>query len=261
MTRAGPNALQVERTPPISAGMAGAGESMDDAHEPASGNAGAGAEGGAGADGDRPRPVRGGRRISSILEALPRAVEGDRISFGDLVDSFEGRAYGPLIVLFAAPNILPVALPGISAILGVPLLLLTGQLMLGQKRPWLPGFLRRRSIAREGFESLVGRIVPRLQRIEARVSPRFLGLTGRAGKRAIGALGLILALIIMLPVPFGNAVPGLALVVMSVGLLGRDGMAVMAGGLIGMAGLAIASGFIYGALLAALSLLRGGFGI
>lgn len=72
-------------------------------------------------------PVSG--RISSILEALPGAVDGDRISFGDLVDSFGARAYGPLIVVFAAPNILPVALPGISAVLGAPLILLTAQLM------------------------------------------------------------------------------------------------------------------------------------
>jgi hypothetical protein len=195
------------------------------------------------------------RRISAILEALPHAVEGDRISFGDLVDAFEHRAYGPLIVVFAAPNMLPVALPGISAILGAPLILLTAQLMLGVRRPWLPGFLRRRSLARPSFEALVARIVPRIQRIEEMVSPRLLLLTGMLGKRVIGALGLLLALIIMLPVPFGNAVPGLALVVMSVGLLGRDGLAVLAGGLIGVAGLVIASGFVLGAMAAALHLI------
>ena len=88
----------------------------------------------------RPSACRSGRcrRIPSILEALPEAVEGDRISFGDLVDAFESRSFGPLIVIFAAPNILPVALPGISAVLGAPLILLTAQLMLGWHRPWLP---------------------------------------------------------------------------------------------------------------------------
>ena len=168
------------------------------------------------------------------------------------------RAYGPLIVVFAAPNMLPVALPGISAVLGAPLILLTAQLMLGRDRPWLPGFLRRRSLARASFEGLVARIVPRIRRIEQMVSPRLLLMTGMLGKRVIGALGLVLALIIMLPVPFGNAVPGLALVVMSVGLLGRDGLAVLAGGLIGVAGLVIASGFVYGAMLAGLALVRAG---
>lgn len=205
--------------------------------------------------------VRGGRRISTILLALSHAAEGDRVSFGDLVDSFNARAYGPLIVLFAAPNVLPVALPGISAVLGVPLILLTAQLMLGLRRPWLPGILRRRSMARTSFDNLVHRIVPRLHRIERMVRPRLLPLTGILGKRLIGAAGLLLATIVFLPVPFGNMLPGLALVLMAVGLLGRDGLAVLAGGVVGFVGLVVVSGFIYGSALAGIALIRHGFGI
>jgi hypothetical protein len=205
--------------------------------------------------------VGGGRRISGILAAMAEAAEGERVSFGDLVDAFDARAYGPLIVLFAAPNVLPVALPGISAVLGAPLILLTAQLMVGRRHPWLPEFLRRRSLARSSFESLVARIVPRLHRIERMVRPRLLPLTGIAGKRLVGAAGLILATIVFLPIPFGNMLPGLALVLMAVGLLGRDGIAVLAGGLVGLVGLAVVSGFIYGIALAAIALVRHGFGI
>jgi hypothetical protein len=207
------------------------------------------------------RRLLGGRRISSILEALPKVVAGDRISFGDLVDAFDGRAYGPLIVLFAAPNILPVALPGISAILGVPLILLTAQLMLGRRRPWLPAFVRRRSLARRDFERFVGKVVPRLRRIETWIRPRYLILTGPVARRLIGAGGLMLALIICLPVPLGNAVPGLSLVLMAVGLLGRDGLAVIAGGLAGLAGLAIVSGFAWGIVEASTLFARHGLGL
>ena len=203
----------------------------------------------------------GGRRISGILSAMAEAAEGERVSFGDLVDAFDARAYGPLIVLFAAPNVLPVALPGISAVLGAPLILLTAQLMIGRRHPWLPDFLRRRSLARTSFESLVARIVPRLHRLERMIRPRFLPLTGIAGKRFIGAAGLILATIVFLPIPFGNMLPGMALVLMAVGLLGRDGIAVLAGGLIGLVGLAVVSGFVYGIALAAIALVRHGFGI
>lgn len=209
----------------------------------------------------RGRPRLGGRRISSILEALPKAVPGDRISFGDLVDAFDGRAFGPLIVLFAAPNILPVALPGISAILGVPLILLTSQLMIGRPRPWLPGFVRRRSLGRRDFERFVGKVVPRLRRIETWIKPRFPLLSGSVARRLIGAGGLVLALIICLPVPLGNAVPALALVLMAVGLLGRDGLAVLAGVCVGLAGLAIVSGFIWGIVEAGTLFARHGLGL
>jgi hypothetical protein len=204
---------------------------------------------------------RGGRRISSILTALADGAEGERISIGDMVDAFDARAYGPLIVLFAAPNVLPVALPGISAVLGAPLMLLTAQLMIGQRRPWLPQLLRRRSLARTSFQSLIARIVPRLVRIERMIRPRFLLLTGVQGKRAIGALGLVMAALMFLPIPFGNALPGLALVLMAAGLLGRDGLAVIAGGVVGLAGLVVVSGFVWGAVQAALLFARSGLGI
>ena len=126
---------------------------------------------------------------------------------------------------------------------------------------WLPGFLRRRSLKRASFESLVARIVPRLVRIEGMIQPRLLPLTGALGQRLIGAAGLVLAAIVFLPVPFGNALPGIALVLMAVGLLSRDGLAVVLGGLIGVAGLVVVSGFVYGAVAAAMHFARSGLGV
>ncbi len=208
-----------------------------------------------------PRAAVHGRRISGVLLALAEAAQGERVSFGEMIDAFAARAYGPLIVLFAAPNILPVALPGISAVLGAPLILLTAQLAIGMQRPWLPGLLRRRSLARDDFTRLVGRIAPRLHRVERMTRPRMLTLTGPLGKRLIGLTGLVLAVLVFLPVPFGNAIPGLALVLMAVGLLGRDGLAVIAGAAIGVVGLAVVSGFIYGIALAGAAFLRHFFGL
>jgi hypothetical protein len=201
------------------------------------------------------------RRISTLLTALSERAKGERVSFGDMLDAFDARAYGPLIVLFAAPNVLPVALPGISAVLGIPLILLTGQLMIGQRRPWLPGFLRRRSLARTSFQSLVARIAPRLHRIEQMIRPRLLPMTGTLGKRLIGGAGLVLAIVVFLPVPFGNSLPGLALVLMAVGVLSRDGVAVLAGALVGVAGLVVVSGFVYGAIQGITLLARHGLGL
>jgi hypothetical protein len=213
---------------------------------------------------DAPRPPAGAasdRPVSAILLTLAASVERARVSFGDLVDAFDARAYGPLIVVFAAPNVLPVALPGISAVLGAPLILLTAQLMIGRRHPWLPQWLRRRSLARTDFERLIVRIAPGLRRIERMIRPRLLPLSGAIGSRVIGAAGLLLSIIVCMPVPFGNALPGLALVLMGVGLFDRDGLAVAAGAAVGALGLVVVSGFVYGAVLAGLHLIGGGPGL
>ncbi|MFT3974301.1 MAG: exopolysaccharide biosynthesis protein [Amaricoccus sp.] len=202
-----------------------------------------------------------GAGISGVLRRLARSGTGERVSFGDLVEAFEIGAYGPLIVLFAAPNILPVALPGISAVLGAPLILVTAQMMLGRRRPWLPGIIRRRSVRRVDLARLVERVVPRLERLEARMRPRHAVLTGRVGRRVVGAIGLLLATIIFLPIPFGNSLPGLALVLMALGLLARDGLMVAAGGGVAAAGVVVASGFAWGLAEGGAHLVEQGFGL
>ena len=61
------------------------------------------------------------------------------------------------MLIFAAPNILPVP-PGTSAVLGTPLVFLAAQMMFG-RGPWLPALVTRRSLSREDFAALVGRVL------------------------------------------------------------------------------------------------------
>ena len=143
------------------------------------------------------RPHRGGTRRGRASPASPRARGRRRasaISFGDMVDAFDARAYGPLIVLFAAPNVLPVALPGISAVLGVPLILLTAQLDARPARgPWLPGSLRA-PVAGAATTSSRSSTGSRRGCTASRADPAAPAAADRpVGKRLIGAAGLMLA--------------------------------------------------------------------
>lgn len=55
----------------------------------------------------------------------------------------------------------------------------------------------------------------------------------------VGAICLVLAVIITLPVPFGNIVPGAAISVLALGLIERDGLAIGFGLLIAVLGLSL----------------------
>jgi hypothetical protein len=92
----------------------------------------------------------------------------------------------------------------------------------------------------------VCRLVPFLERIERTIRPRLLPLTGPQAERVIGIVGFSLAIIIFLPIPFGNMLPGLALAILGLGLLERDGLAVLLGLLAAVTGVLVVAGVLYG---------------
>ena len=81
-------------------------------------------------------PPESKKRVSQILDAISVDERRDRVSVSDLMQAMDARAVAALILLFALPNVVPTP-PGTSSILGLPLLYLTAQMMLG-KLPWLP---------------------------------------------------------------------------------------------------------------------------
>ena len=88
-----------------------------------------------------------------------------------MIDHFSHRAFGAVLFTFAIPNILPLP-PGASGVLGLPLVLVAPQLMVGLKALWLPGWLGRRQIDRNAMERTLGRMLPVLEKVERLSSPR-----------------------------------------------------------------------------------------
>jgi len=146
---------------------------------------------------------------------------------GDLLAALGDRAISALLFVFSVPNVLPTP-PGVSTVLGAPLLFLSAQLLLGRK-PWLPKIIVRRSVARADFEALLRRVVPWLERAEKLLRPRVSGLALPPMENLVGLACLLLAVILVLPIPLGNIPPALAISLMALGILERDGLWVLAG--------------------------------
>ncbi len=179
-------------------------------------------------------PAPGGRRrkrrgdhLSAVLARIAADRSLDRIALSHLMDIMRGRAFGALLIIFAFPNVLP-SPPGLAGILGLPLLFLSVQMAIGTK-PWLPKTIGNRSMPRESFASLIDRAMPWLQRAERLTEPRWIWLASRPAQRLLGVLCVIVTVLLMLPVPFGNMAPSLALVVIGLGLLERDGLWILIG--------------------------------
>lgn len=191
--------------------------------------------------------------LSVVLFRLANDNSRERISVGDLLAALGDRAIGALMFFFAAPNILPVP-PGVSTLLGAPLLFLSAQLMLGM-RPWLPGVITRRSISRDDLATLVRRIVPWLAKAEKLLKPRAPVLVRPPVEYFVGLVCLVLAAILMLPIPLGNTLPALAISLLALGVLERDGVWIAIGLLASAVAGVVVSGVVWAMIKAAVFLL------
>lgn len=174
------------------------------------------------------------------------------MAVSDVLEAFGDRAFGALMFVFAAPLALPMP-PGASAILGAPLLFITAQWMVGRKTLWLPKLVTERTMSRSDFATMLEKVTPFLAWLEGHLRRRLSFLYGRMFDRLTGLMCLILALIVFLPIPFGNMLPSFALAVFGLGLAERDGVAALVGwsaSALSLAILAVLSKAIIAAFLA-----------
>lgn len=171
-------------------------------------------------------------KTSDIVARVARENQADTISVGQLVEALSDRSFGVIIILFALPN----AIIPIAWVLGTPILIFAVQLVLGRQKPWVPAFMSRQKISRETFNKIADYVVRYLSMMEKWLKPRWSWLTSDAAERVIGLWMVFLVLILLVPVPFGNAMPAFAISIIAAGLIEKDGAAILVGSLIGLAG-------------------------
>jgi len=159
----------------------------------------------------------------ALLRAALMAASGERISVEELLDSLKRRAFGFVLLLLAIPNFIPVPL-GIGGIMGVLVIGLGLEMLIGLEHPWIPGFLRRRTISREGLLRFLDRIAPFSGRLERICKPRLQRLTRRPFTFVSGAIMLLVGILLALPIPFTNYVFGGMLIAFAFALVERDGV-------------------------------------
>jgi hypothetical protein len=205
----------------------------------------------------RLKSLRPRKKLSQILEEIADDTSRTRVSIADIIQAMHGRAFGALLLIFAFPNAIP-AIPGTSSILGLPLLFLSAQMMLG-KPVWLPKVISLRAMSRDDFANLVERVNPWLEWADRFTAPRLSFLGDPVAQRLIGAFCLILSIVLVLPVPLGNMLPGIAICLIALGVLERDGLWIGGGIAMGCLALLVAWGVIYALAKAAWFLLVNAF--
>lgn len=170
--------------------------------------------------------------LSEILEELAEETEGDKISLGEIVKEFENQGFGPLLLPPALIAFLPTgAIPGVPAICGIFIILVSSQLLIGKKHPWLPNKLSNFSFSREKLKKSVEKAKPWTKKIDKVVTSRLVFATKGIFPKIIALISILLAtsMVPLEAIPFAVAAPAFALIVLSLGLSAKDGLLVILG--------------------------------
>ncbi len=190
-----------------------------------------------------PEPTRD---LEDVLDAL--RGEADRqddgtLSVGEVLDAFEHRPAGTLLLVPALVMVSPLgAIPLVPTATALVVFFVAVQLLFARTTPWLPGVLRRRGVSPERVRKAIDKSRPVARFVDRFIRPRLTALVGPLGRRVIALVCVLLSLLTppLELVPFAVFLPGTAILLLSLALVGQDGLLAAIGLTLAAAGLVAA---------------------
>ncbi|MBN9079420.1 MAG: exopolysaccharide biosynthesis protein [Rhizobiales bacterium] len=188
-------------------------------------------------DPDRPIKRRPSPLTRSVLE-IARIIGREPISIGELLDRLGTNGIGLVLLVLTLIALIPIPGP-FGMVSGSLIALVAVQVLAGSRALWLPAFLRRGKVPAAALRNIIARALPWLRRGEYFLKEdRLPILAGRHARIILAVPLLLLAVAIILPIPFGNVAPAIALITFALGFIARDGTAILIALIFSMAALA-----------------------
>ncbi len=170
------------------------------------------------------------KKFSDELHALAARFSHHAVTLQEVIDALGARASALLTVILALPFCAPITIPGLSVPFGLIIAVLAARFALGLP-PWLPARLLKVKLPPKFFRAVLEGASKFIGVIERRLRPRWLWLTETALLRrlhtGVVCLGAVLLLLPLGGIPFTNTLPALVVVIGTLGVMERDGVAVM----------------------------------
>lgn len=167
------------------------------------------------------------RTFSQVLEDLAEGEEPG-LTLDEVVEAFGDRGIGALILVLSLMALIPWP-PGGKAVFAAPIILLAVELAAQRNEVWLPRWLLKASLSRAAYRKALSKVIRPIRFVENLTRPRMSALTGKVSEILMGVACVLLALMMALPIPFGDMLPGLALVFFALGIMQKDGVAILIG--------------------------------
>ncbi|RCS22756.1 exopolysaccharide biosynthesis protein [Phyllobacterium salinisoli] len=195
-------------------------------------------------------PECGGSTSAHLQQLSEEAARRGSLSIAEMMETIGTSSIAFTILVLALPALTPIPGP-FGMLFGTCLAIVSLQIIGGARHLKFPRFVARRRMSAETIALVVRYTAPGISWIERLLRPgRLPRLTGPAAQKLLGIPVLLLAIAIALPIPFGNVLPVIALVVIATALLERDGLAATVGLGLSVLAISVTVGLLYGAYAA-----------
>jgi len=169
----------------------------------------------------------GVRDVVDGLEELAQEDGKSEICVGDVLDKFGSRSFSPFMMVLALIELSPLgAIPGVPTFLALCIALVAVQMVFGREHIWVPNWIEQRSISKGKLDSGTGKMEGTADKLDSIATDRLTFLTsGRVAGIVILMLCIAVAPLELLP--WASAGPMLAIAIISLGLMVRDGLVML----------------------------------
>ncbi len=181
--------------------------------------------------GNHPPP----KNLEELVDRFEEAAgAGERVTLDLMMDEVGRRSFGPLLLLGGLLMAAPVIgdIPGVPVMLGIFVLIVSVQLLVGRDHFWLPQWLLRRSVKSEKLSKTAKKWLRRpAVFIDRFLKRRLVFLTQAWGARSIALASSLLVLVTPVAefIPFSANGVGFGLVLFGLALIAHDGVMAVAG--------------------------------
>ena len=184
--------------------------------------------------------------ISDLLLEMVKDKDPDSyLSIKEIKIHLHEKGFGLLMILFSFPMAIPLPYPpGFTSILGAPLLFFSIQMLMGMEEPWLPKWVAKQKIKMSHLQLAIKKTHKYFRKAEKMLKPRLLFMMHPNAERLIGFIALLCSISIVLPIWFGNAIPSAGILIMSLGIIGADGVVILLGIVVSIIGLFVATAVV-----------------
>lgn len=175
---------------------------------------------------------------SNILEDMVASAKVDKVTLCEVKEALHEWGFCILIIIFSLPVSLPIPVPpGYTTILCIPLILFSSQLFLGFNSPWMPKWLEKKSFQLSTLAFMVEKTSPALKKVENFTKSRISFIFYGPGEKILVFIILLCAISIANPLPFTHFTPAISIILISFGIMNKDGLIAMLGVLTSLFGL------------------------